>query len=179
MKRLLAPLLALAFVAGAGVATAKPARPLSPEDLGMRTTAWGVLPTYNISGQRFTFKRFPRATLFPDERSVTLDVLINADGSVEDATITTGSGDSAADVAALSSFIGARYSLQPGENYPTPFVVRQKMTFGKEIPFFPNQQFWGPQSSLPPPGAPYYQTWYGAGGGWSGGGSYSNSSSGK
>jgi hypothetical protein len=183
MKRLILPLVALAFLAAPAAASPNSTRTLSPESLETRRTAWGVLPTYNVSGQRFTFARIPRPSLALHFRSVSLDVLVNADGSVEDATITTSSGDPIADFTALACFIGARYSLQPGDSYPTPFVVHQKLEFGPQvIPSSPTtstftDRHMGPFASMPPPGAPYYQAWSGAGGGWSGGGSYSNSSS--
>lgn len=162
MKRLLAPLIALAFLAGVCPATAKPTRQLSPESLGTRSTAWGVLPTYNVSGQRFTFARRPRP---PGDSfalwTVTLDVLVNADGSVEDATVTTSSGDPGADFAALASFIGARYSLQPGDNYPAPFVVQQKLIFTQgsvQRPSYTTEhRMFAPQGSMPPSGSQYYQ----------------------
>lgn len=185
MKRLILPLVALAFLAGASSVIAKSTRTLSPESMGTVRTAWGVLPTYNVSGQRFTFARFPRPSFALHFRTVTLDVLVNADGSVEDATVTTSSGDPIADFTALACFIGARYSLQPGDSYPAPFVVQHKLDFGRQVLTSTDistpstDRAIGPFASMPPSGAPYYQAWSGAGGGWSGGGNYSNSSSSK
>jgi TonB family protein len=182
MKRLILPLMALTFLAGACSSTPKSATKPSLESLGTRSTAWGVLPTYNVPGQRFAFVRLPR--LNEDSftpKSVTLDVLINADGSVEDATVTTSSGDPMTDFAVLASFIGASYSLQPGDDYPAPFVVQQKMTVNPEsmrgMAYANAYGPFGQQSSMPPAGAPFHQAWSGAGGGWSGGGNFSNSSS--
>lgn len=181
MKRLILPLIALALLAGTcPAAPVKPTPQLSPESLGTRRTAWGVLPTYSVTGQRFTFARLPRPSLTAQARKpVTLDVLVNADGSVEDATITASSGNAVADLATLASFIGARYSLQPGDDYPAPFVVQLKMSFSQQ-PGTTYANAYGPfgrQDSMPPSGAPFNQAWSGAGGGWSGGGGYSNSSS--
>ena len=170
MKRFILPLVTLAFLAGACSLSAKSTRKLSPESIGTVRTAWGVLPTYHVSGQRFTFARWPRLPASGDSsalKSVTLDVLVNADGSVKDATVTMSGGDPVTDFAALASFIGARYSLQPGDDYPAPFVVQQTITFAQESeqttgytdPFGPI----GRQRSMPPEGSPFSR---GPGGGW-------------
>jgi len=183
MKRLLLPLIALTFLVGACSSPTKPtAQSGPPKNTGTRATAWGELPTYDQTGQKFQFARRPPHPGITSVKPVTLDIVVNADGTVEDATVTESSGSAFIDRTALAAFIGARYSLVVGPEHPAPFVVRQQMTFTKEdasrftysdgVPWYN-----GKLGSVPEPGAPMNQAWSGAGGGWSGGGSYSNSSS--
>ena len=158
MKRFMLPLIALALVGGACSAIAESTGELSLESLGTRRTAWGVLPTYQVSGQHFSFTRLPRPSIATLAiRPVTVDVLVNAEGAVQDATITSSSGSPAADLAVLASFIGARYSLHPGDNYPTPFVVQHRTSFRRNTamrnPMYLSS--WAAaQRSLTPAGSP-------------------------
>ena len=135
MKRFILPLVALTLLVDAHSSTPKSAQGLSPESIGTRRTVWGVLPTYDVPGQRFTFARVPPATVnLSGLKSVTLDVLINADGAVKEAAVASSSGDPATDTAALATFKNARYSLAPGDDYPSPFVVQHKITFVPHLP---------------------------------------------
>jgi TonB family protein len=185
MKRLLLPLIALAFLVGACSSQPKTAAHppgVPPKVTGKRTTAWGELPTYDGAGHYFTHIKRPRMPGALDApKSVTLDIVVNADGSVEDATVTASSGDLVLDRTALACLIGARYTLKLAPDNPAPFVVQTTWKFTREqFPVIDYDGGYGPvgrQDSRPPEGAPYYQAWYGGGGGWSGGGSYSNSSS--
>jgi len=186
MKRFILPLIALTFLVGAcssPTPTAqKPGGP--PKSTGSRPTVWGELPTYAQAGHSFNLSPEKlRVPVADHTQWVTLDVVVNADGSVKDATIRQSSGNPVVDRTVLAAYIGTHYSLKLGPTDPAPYVVQQAIVFPKQgegldpelastISPYPMQH-----NSMPPPGAPYYQAWSGAGGGWSGGGSYSNSSS--
>lgn len=185
MKRLILPLIALTFLLGACSSPTKPTaqKPGGPPiSTGKRATAWGELPTYDQAGHRFSFVRKPKYVGLDGAKPVTLDVVVNGDGSVKDATVTESSGNTLLDRTALECFVGAHYSLQLGARDAAPYVVRQQMKFTKEevshFSYLDNGQSFsaGKTGSVPESTAPMNQAWSGAGGGWSGGG-YSNSSS--
>jgi TonB family protein len=180
MKRFILPLIALTFLVGAcsspTKSTHKPGKP--PVLTGKLATAWGELPTYNTSGYGFVLTRQPLLPAGPLKgKTVDVDVMVNADGSVEDATVRTSSGDARIDHAVLASFIGARYSLKVGPGNPAPYVVPLTLKISK--PTYTSISSDGiawnnfKMGSAPPAGAPYYQEWSGAGGSYT----YSTSSS--
>ena len=170
MKRFILPLIALTLLVGACSSSTSTVRKqdVPPKSTGTRATAWGELPTYDQEGYKFQFPKPPPHLGIASVTPVTLDVVVNADGSVEDATVVASSGNAALDRAALSAFIGARYSLQLSPGNPAPYVVRQQIKFSKDD----GEQLGsvvepyggiGRQDSMPPSGAPYYQPVAGAG----------------
>lgn len=184
MKRLLLPLIALTFLVGACSSPTQPTAQMGPpKSTGTRATAWGELPTYAPEGHTFRFSKPPRLPGVTSAKPVTLDVVVNADGSVKDATVTESCGNAFLDRTALAAFIGARYSLQLGAGDRAPYVVRQQIKFTQEDadrradanPPYYN----GKQGSVPEHNAPMNQAWSGAGAGWGGGGASSSSSSGN
>lgn len=186
MKRLILPLIALTVLVGACSSPTKPTaqKPGGPaKSTGTRPTAWGELPTYDQAGHSFDLSpKKLRVPVADHTQWVTLDVMVNTDGSVEDATIRQSSGNPVVDRTVLAAYIGTHYSLKLGPTDPAPYVVQQAIVFQQGEGLDPElattiSPYRMQHDSMPPPGAPYYQAWSGAGGGWSGGGSYSSSSS--
>jgi len=173
MKRFILPLIALTFLVGACSSPTKSVHKPgeSPVLTGKLDTAWGELPTYKSSGHGFVLARQPLLPAGPlKTRTVDVDVMVNADGSVEDATVRTSSGDPRIDHAVLGSFIGARYSLKVGSGNPAPYVVPLTLKVSKPTnaknSISSDGIAWNnfKMGSVPPAGAPYYQEWSGAGG---------------
>jgi len=140
MKRYLAPLLALALVAGAcssNVASSfKVKQPVAAVPAGTVKTAWGELPSYTANSDAFPFelnnsrRRGPTGDVQGGGTTV-LDVLVKSDGYVGDVSVLTSSGNADVDRFAVNSFVGARSLLRVDATAPTPYVVRQ--TFKLDI----------------------------------------------
>lgn len=94
---------------------------------GNKVTQWGELPTYESHGHRFEGVRSPPVGRMLVNGTVQLDLLINADGTVEDVAIFQSSGDPRVDKAAATAFRKARYTLSLGPTDPAPYVVRLTM----------------------------------------------------
>ena len=127
MKSKLLPLFALPFMlAGCNhvIVTQVPQTP-APVQLASRATAWGELPTYDRKGQFFVIGAPPVSRNFPADGTVTIDLLVNRDGTVRAAKVTESSGDMNADRAAIDLYRNARYTLKLADSDPAPYVVSQ------------------------------------------------------
>lgn len=131
MKRCLLSLTALTLLLGA-CSSFQPSRyhakspPPPPIQAGNKITLWGELPSYEQKGQSFhswAVRRLFEANL---AGRVVVDVLIEADGRVQDAAIFESSGNSDLDRMALRLYKNSRYSLRLGPGDPAPYVVRQE-----------------------------------------------------
>jgi TonB family protein len=91
-----------------------------------KITTFGELPSYDPRGQYFklytSLREYERAL---NGRAV-VDVIVNADGTVQDAAIFESSGDPAVDEMALRLYKNSRYSLRLSPGDPAPYVVRQQ-----------------------------------------------------
>jgi TonB family protein len=101
---------------------------------GNKVTRWGELPAYEPNGHRFEGVGSPDVGRVLANGVVQLDLLINADGTVEDVAIFESSGDPRVDKAAATAFRRARYTLKLGRDDPAPYVVRFTMTLKTEAP---------------------------------------------
>jgi TonB family protein len=93
------------------------------QSTGSRASAWGDLPTYAQLGPP-SFGSAVRAG--PDlrlEGSVTVDLLVERDGSVRDVSIVKSSGDPAVDQAAKGRARGMRFNAKIHPNDPAPYLV--------------------------------------------------------
>lgn len=114
---------------------------------GTKDTKWGLLPSYEPAGHRFTgvsaanfgaaMRR--RDTVLPltvfgvldTAVALKLDLLVNPDGTVRDVAIFESSSNPVLDKAAAAAFKNARYSLKLSPVDPAPHVVR--LTMGVRI----------------------------------------------
>jgi TonB family protein len=128
MKLIPLPLVALALLLGAcssstPTAANHVAPPPGPPVRGStKVTAWGELPSYDARGHYFKDMRAPNGG--PYNGKVTLDLLVNANGTVEDVAVFESSGNAQFDRAAADQFKKAQYTLQLGPDDPAPYVVR-------------------------------------------------------
>jgi TonB family protein len=94
------------------------------------TTVWGKRPSYDPKGQYFIQVAAPNlhmwVRLLTHNVAATLDLLVNRDGTVQDAAVVESSGDPKTDVAVMAMYRHARYSLPLGPDAPAPYVVRQR-----------------------------------------------------
>lgn len=89
-------------------------------------TAFGEFPTYNPEGQNFKLYTSLRDYEAGLTGRAVVDVIVNADGTVQDATIFESSGDPDYDAMALRLFRNSRYTLRLSPEDPAPYVVRQE-----------------------------------------------------
>jgi TonB family protein len=139
MKRYLLPLIPFAFLLGACSSTLPtPAGKLAAVPTGPavrienRLTAWGEMPSYEPKGHFFQGLRAPGGGASSLTGEVTLDFLINPDGTIQDSAIFSSSGQPKLDRAALARFKHARYTLRLGPDDPAPHVVRLTVGFKAE-----------------------------------------------
>ena len=130
MNTKLLPLLALPVLLGACESFNMARLPQTPPpvQLASRATTWGELPTYDMKGQFFKIGPLSSLKNFPTEGTggrVTIDLLVNRDGTVRALKVTESSGDMKADRAAMELFRNARYTLKLAESDPAPYVVTQ------------------------------------------------------
>jgi TonB family protein len=129
MKPILLPLLALPMLLGSCnhiIVTQVPQTP-SPVQLANRDTAWGEMPTYDPKDQFFVIGTPSRFRNFPTDGTVTIDLLVNRDGTVRAVKVSESSGDMKADRAAIDLYRNARYTLKLAGSDPAPYVVTQKV----------------------------------------------------
>jgi TonB family protein len=91
-----------------------------------KVTTFGEFPSYQQEGQYFKLfvpRRDSEAALHG--RAV-VDVIVNADGTVQDAVIFESSGDRDLDQMAVRLYKNSRYSLRLSRGDPAPYVVRQE-----------------------------------------------------
>jgi hypothetical protein len=129
------PLLALACLLGAcssfsPVRHTQAAVPPRPAQLaGYKVTVWGERPSYDQLGH--SFRGLGRPTVNTFDSKLTLDVLVNPDGSVHDVAIFESSGNASLDRRVAARFKHAHYSLRLAPDDPSPHVVRWALDFAK------------------------------------------------
>ncbi len=89
-------------------------------------TAFGEFPSYDSRGQSFKPFTNRRDTEIGLTGRAVLDVIVDADGKVQDVAIVESSGKPAYDEMALRVFRNSRYSLRLTSGDPAPYVVRQE-----------------------------------------------------
>jgi TonB family protein len=129
MKRRLTVLLALPLLLGACSSftrsiAQRPEAP-APVRLADRASAWGELPSYDQAGQFFEFSVYVSPSALSGDGTVSIDLLVDRDGSVQEAAIVSSSGHRQADDIAMMLYRNARYSLRLGDGDPAPYVVSQ------------------------------------------------------
>jgi TonB family protein len=93
-----------------------------------KITTFGEFPSYDPRGQHFKlFTSLREYELGLTGRAV-VDVIVNADGTVQDAVIFESSGNPEVDQMALRLYKNSRYSLRLSPGDPAPYVVRQQFT---------------------------------------------------
>lgn len=128
MKLHALPLLALSLVLGACNSTRTTTQQKVPPPVRAenKVTVFGEFPSYDPRGQFFK----PFTTRRDYEIGLTgravVDVIVNANGTVQDAVIFESSGDDDYDQMALRLYKNSRYSLRLAPGDPAPYVVRQE-----------------------------------------------------
>ncbi len=131
MKTPLLPLVALSLVLGACSSAqshktaAKPATP-PPVRTENKVTAFGEFPSYDPRGQHFKLYTQRREYEVGLNGRAVVDVIVNADGTVQDVVIFESSGNDDYDQMALRLYKNSRYSLRLAPGDPAPYVVRQE-----------------------------------------------------
>lgn len=93
-----------------------------------KITAFGEFPSYDPRGQYFKLFAALREYELGLSGHAIVDVIVNADGTVQDAAIFESSGDPEFDQMALRLYRNSRYSLRLSPGDPAPYVVRQDFT---------------------------------------------------
>jgi len=91
-----------------------------------KITAFGEFPSYDPQGQYFKLLIGIREYEAGLSGRAVVDVIVNADGNVQDAAIFESSGDPEVDKMALRVYKNSRYSLRLSPGDPAPYVVRQE-----------------------------------------------------
>jgi TonB family protein len=120
-------LLALSLVLGA-CNSIRPAAQHSvppPVRTENKVTAFGEFPSYNPRGQSFKLFTSRRDSEIGLTGRAVVDVIVNADGTVQDVAIFESSGKPSYDEMALRLFKNSRYTLRIAPGDPAPYVVRQ------------------------------------------------------
>lgn len=130
MKLHALPLLALSLLLGACSSAQSPKSATNPgTSPAVRTenkvTALGEFPSYDPQGQHFKLYTQRRAYEAVLEGRAMVDVIVNADGTVQDVAIFESSGDPSFDQMAIRLYKNSRYSLRLAPDDPAPYVVRQ------------------------------------------------------
>jgi TonB family protein len=140
------------------------AEPPPPIRAGDKVTFWGPLPSYEQEGQYFRYRYIPRSVNRDLHGVVTVDALVNADGTVHDTTVFESSGNPEIDQIAAGMVLSAVYSLHLSPGDPAPHVVRRQIvvnnpkeryrvgggeSYGLEI-----SRLAGPESNFGPPSTP-------------------------
>jgi TonB family protein len=139
MKRLLLVLPALSLLLSAcssvNQITARSSAAPAPIRVADRDSAWGLRPSYDAKGQSFDLSRRNLARHrmaikddVPIEGTATVDLLVDREGTVQDAAIVSSSGDRHVDELAIMLYRNARYSLHLKAEDPAPYVVNQTVT---------------------------------------------------
>lgn len=131
MNRSLLSLIALASLLSAcsspAPTTAQAPAPARAIPTGTRTTTWGERPSYDQSGHYFMLSGRPSVNAF--NATITFDVLVNPDGTVQDVALLSSTGNEKFDRRILARFKDARYTLKLDPADPAPHVVRQTVEF--------------------------------------------------
>lgn len=130
MKTPLLPLLALSILLGAcsSAQSAKTATKPAPPPAARaesKVTSFGEFPSYDPRGQHFKLLTHRRDYEAVKEGRAVVDVIVNADGTVQDAAIFESSGDPTFDEMAIRLYKNSRYSLRLAPGDLAPYVVRQ------------------------------------------------------
>ena len=91
-----------------------------------KLTAFGEFPSYDPTGQYFKPHATRRGYEVVHDGRVVVDVIVNADGTIQDAAIVESSGNPEFDETALRLYKHSRYSLRLTRADPAPHVVRQE-----------------------------------------------------
>lgn len=132
---LVPPLLVLTCLLGAcssfsPLRHAQATLPPRPAQLaGSKVTVWGERPSYDQGGHHF--RGLGRPTVNTFDFKLTLDLLVNPDGSVHDVAIFESSGNPSLDRRVAARFKDAHYSLRLAPDDPAPHVVRWTIDFSK------------------------------------------------
>lgn len=97
---------------------------------GTVTSSWGERPSYRQYSHHFDLTGRHPVNAF--DSKVDLEVLVNADGTVQDVAILESSGNAMVDRVTVARFMGARYSLKLEPTDPAPHVVRQLIEYKTE-----------------------------------------------
>lgn len=111
---------------------------------GVLATAWGDLPTYQVELRQLPVHRAPPPRGL--NGTVTMDLLVDRDGSVKEMAIVQSSGDARIDHTVQSEFVGARFATKIAPGDPAPYAFRVTRTFhddGKE-PIASNEYSFAP-----------------------------------
>lgn len=103
------------------------AEPPPPVREGTKVTFWGEMPAYEQQGQYFRYRYVPRSVNRDLYGVVTVDALVNADGTVHEATVFESSGNPEIDQIAEGMVQSAVYSLRLNPGDPAPHVVRRQI----------------------------------------------------
>ncbi|RXK55819.1 energy transducer TonB [Oleiharenicola lentus] len=131
MKQHALPLLALSLLLGACSSFRSPP-PVAQRTVppAVRTenkvTAFGEFPSYDPRGQYFKLYTQRREYEVGLKGRAVVDVIVNADGTVQDAVIFESSGDDDYDQMAIRLYKNSRYSLRLSPGDPAPYVVRKE-----------------------------------------------------
>lgn len=132
MKTPLLPLVALSLSLGACSSLRSPppvAKRIVPPAVRTENivTAFGEFPSYDPRGQHFKLYAERRDSEILLKGRAVVDVIVNADGTVQDVTIFESSGDDAFDEMAIRLLKNSRYSLRVKPGDPAPYAVRQEI----------------------------------------------------
>jgi TonB family protein len=149
---------------------------------GSKVTFWGEMPAYEQQGQYFRYRYIPRSVNRDLHGVVTVDAMVNADGTVHETTVFESSGNPEIDQIAEGMVQSAVYSLRLNPGDPAPHVVRRQIVvnnYKERYRAGPGvntayEKLSGPQPNFENQTAP---TAYGSGSSNSGGSSSSSSSS--
>jgi TonB family protein len=139
MKLHILPLVALSLLLGACNTTHTTARANVPPPVRAenKVTAFGEFPSYDPRGQHFKLYTQLREYEVGRKGRAVVDVIVNADGTVQDAVIFQSSGDDDYDQTALRLFKNSRYSLRLAPGDPAPYVVRQEFATNAIVSVLP------------------------------------------
>jgi TonB family protein len=135
MKQHALPLLALSLLLGACSTTRTSTKHNVPPPVRAenKITAFGEFPSYDPRGQHFKLYVQRRDYEVLLEGRAVVDVIVNADGTVQDAVIFESSGDDDYDQMAIRLYKNSRYSLRLAPGDPAPYVVRQEFVTRRAV----------------------------------------------
>lgn len=124
----------LAFAAGCQTPPAAPTPPAELQfsaDLGLQATVWGDLRVFDrLRPLKTAAPHFPPHVNRQDaDGSVLAELLVDERGSVKEAQVIQGSGDSGIDDAALAALRKWRFPVVQADGRPVRYVTRQPIVF--------------------------------------------------